>query len=505
MNLLTYYWFSSKLVAMNISTEAELIKKNYLLSLAEEMVMIGHWQWFLTTNEVLWSDNLYSLFHHEPESDITYDTYFGYVHPDDKEYVTECVTQSIADKKFHGFFHRILLKNGTVRTIHLMGKIFLDEDDNVVEMIGTCQDVTEQKEAELKLAESENLYRYLYDNAHSMHFSVRPTDGAIIKCNQTLRHNLGYETHEILNAPMYLLFPAEKKDVAGTFLDEFRKAVEVHNIETTLQRKNGSLVEVLLNASSVRNDSGEILYHRVSCIDVTEKVNSAKKLKLQNQRLSDFCSIISHNLRGPLSNISMIADYLKTTELNDMQLEMIGKLNGVLDHLNEIFNELVESISVRYDTEIISEEIHLEKVLKLIIKSFENQIKAYNASISIDFSNVTHIFYPRKYMESIFTNLLSNALKYKSPDRAPQIKISSQKRKGDIVLSVSDNGLGIDTELHKNNLFKIRKVFHEHPEARGFGLFMTKTQVEAMGGTIWVESKPDEGSTFYVSFPIPNT
>ncbi len=490
---------------MAITTEAELLRKNYLLGLAEEMVMIGHWQWFLPTNEVQWSDNLYTLFQHEPESDITYDTYFGYVHPEDKAYVTACVTESIEDKKFHGFFHRILLKNGTVRNIHLMGKIFLDEDDNVVEMIGTCQDVTEQKEAELKLAESENLYRYLYDNAHSMHFSVRPKDGAIIKCNQTLCHNLGYEAHEILNTPMYLLFPAEKKDVASTFLDEFRKAAEVHNIETTLQRKNGSLVEVLLNASSVRNDSGEILYHRVSCIDVTEKVNSAKKLKLQNQRLSDFCSIISHNLRGPLSNISMIADYLKTTELNDMQLEMIGKLNGVLDHLNEIFNELVESISVRYDTEILSEEIHLDEVLELTVKSFENQIKAYNASISIDFSDVSHIFYPRKYMESIFTNLLSNALKYRSPDQTPEIKFKSEIKGNEIILSVSDNGLGIDIELHKKNLFKIRKVFHDHPEARGFGLFMTKTQVEAMGGNIWVDSTPEVGSTFYVSFPIPNT
>lgn len=487
-----------------ITTEAELIKKNYLLSLAEEMVMIGHWQWFLTTNEVLWSDNLYKLFQHEPESDITYDTYFGYVHPEDKEYVTTCVRQSIEDKNFHGFFHRILLKNGTVRTIHLMGKIFLDDDDNVVEMIGTCQDVTEQKEAEKKLEESENLYRYLYENAHSMHFSVRPEDGTIIKCNRTLCQSLGYDPHELLHHSMLKLFSDGKSDEARLALKEFSDKEEVYNIETSLQRKNGSLLDVLLNASSVRDQTGEILYHRVSCIDVTERVNSAKKLKLQNQRLSDFCSIISHNLRGPLSNISMISDYLKRTELNQRQSEMIDRLNDVVDHLNEVFDELVESISVRYDTEIISQEINLREVLKFVLKSFENQININEALIEVDFSKADLVFFPKKYIESIFTNLLSNALKYRSPDRSPLIKIRSDIQDNNIVLSVSDNGLGIDTELHKHNVFKIRKVFHDHPEARGFGLFMTKTQVEAMGGKIWVSSKPGNGSTFYVSFPIPN-
>ena len=69
-----------------------------------------------------------------------------------------------------------------------------------------------------------------------------------------------------------------------------------------------------------------------------------------------------------------------------------------------------------------------------------------------------------------------------------------------IILSVSDNGLGIDLKKHKDNLFKIRKIFHSHPEAKGFGLFITKTQVEAMDGKIWAESMPEEGSTFFVEF-----
>jgi signal transduction histidine kinase len=101
-------------------------------------------------------------------------------------------------------------------------------------------------------------------------------------------------------------------------------------------------------------------------------------------------------------------------------------------------------------------------------------------------------------MRSILQNLISNSLKYSSPERRPVIKISSQPKKDSIILSISDNGLGLDLAKHSENLFKIRKVFHNHPAAKGFGLFITKSQVTALGGKIWVESQPDVGSTFHV-------
>ena len=95
---------------------------------------------------------------------------------------------------------------------------------------------------------------------------------------------------------------------------------------------------------------------------------------------------------------------------------------------------------------------------------------------------------------------MSNALKYHAPGRRPLIKLSTQKLEDGTLLKVADNGLGIDLDKHKDNIFKIGKVFHRHPNAKGFGLFMTKTQVEAMGGKIWVESTAGEGATFFIEF-----
>ncbi|MGS0528198.1 ATP-binding protein [Zobellia nedashkovskayae] len=91
-------------------------------------------------------------------------------------------------------------------------------------------------------------------------------------------------------------------------------------------------------------------------------------------------------------------------------------------------------------------------------------------------------------------------MKYKSPERVPEIEITSKLDNGKIILSFKDNGLGIDLEKHGHKIFGLNKVFHNHPEAKGIGLFMTKTQIEAMGGKITVTSKVNEGTTFSVHF-----
>lgn len=116
----------------------------------------------------------------------------------------------------------------------------------------------------------------------------------------------------------------------------------------------------------------------------------------------------------------------------------------------------------------------------------------------MDFESANTVYYPVNYMKSIIHNLLSNSLKYCSPERKPHIKIASKKMADKLIISVSDNGLGIDLIKNKDNIFKIRKVFHDHPSSKGFGLFITKSQVVAFGGNIWVDSTPNVGSTFFV-------
>lgn len=218
----------------------------------------------------------------------------------------------------------------------------------------------------------------------------------------------------------------------------------------------------------------------------------------QKKQLEDFCNIISHNLRAPLVNISMLVEMVTENAVQSENNILLDKLDKAAKNLNETFNELVESIQISQDTEIPFEEIELQNFTESIIDGLQGEINKTEAIIEMDFNKAPRLHYPVSYMKSILFNIISNALKYSSPDRKPIIKISSEIKKNLIVISISDNGLGIDLEKHRDNLFKIRKVFHSHPSAKGFGLFITKSQVTALGGKIWVQSEPDVGSTFFV-------
>lgn len=277
--------------------------------------------------------------------------------------------------------------------------------------------------------------------------------------------------------------------------------------EDSLRNPQGSTITHMRRMFPVYDENGELSLVIGFGIDITDRKIMEEKqaalvtqLSARNTQLIDFCSIVSHNLRAPLVNMSMLVDFIESSEDTEEQKMLISKLRPVVDNLHATFNELVESIQVRQDLEIKRENVSLDDCMQRTIDGLQTEINKLGARIETDFSEASVINYPPQYLNSIIQNLVSNSLKYHYPGRKPLISLKTQKMQDKIILSVSDNGLGIDLAKHKDNFFKIGKVFHRHPNAKGFGLYMTKTHVEAMGGRIWVESVPDEGSVFYIEF-----
>jgi PAS domain S-box-containing protein len=242
-------------------------------------------------------------------------------------------------------------------------------------------------------------------------------------------------------------------------------------------------------------------------MDITERKKlemdqnvMVERLSFQNAQLFDFCNIVTHNLRGPLNNMAMLVNFIEDCKDSKEQKELVSKLKPVISRLNDTFNELVETIQVKQDLEIKSVNVVLEERLRRTLEGLEMEIREANAKITIDCSETPELYFPLKYVDSIFHNLLSNALKYRSPERRLHIKVSTAFVGNSIVLAVSDNGLGIDLKRYKNDVFGIGQVFHGHTNAKGLGLYMTKSQVEVMGGKIEVESEVNKGSTFRVEF-----
>jgi light-regulated signal transduction histidine kinase (bacteriophytochrome) len=128
------------------------------------------------------------------------------------------------------------------------------------------------------------------------------------------------------------------------------------------------------------------------------------------------------------------------------------------------------------------------------------EISSADAEIQFDFKACPTIEYPPVYLESLFLNLLSNSIKYRNPSRKLLISYQTEWDGRSPVLRATDNGLGIDMEKYGHQVFKLHKTFHRSPEAKGIGLYMTRNQIETMGGEINLYSKVNEGATFIVRF-----
>ena len=367
----------------------ELRKKNDLLNFAEQISMMSNWKWDTVTDKVQWSDNFYTILElDEAITDLNFNSYYRFVHPEDIGIVDNHFEQVDKNKRWNSFTHRIITTSGKVKTIRLLGKVFTNEKDEIVEMIGTCQDVTESKKAEQKILEAK-------------------------------------EELEIV----------------------------------------------------------------------------AQKLAYQNKQLADFTHITSHNLRAPVANLNSLMEIYKLSDDDEERLDIFSKFDTVIDRLTLTLNTLIEALKTKIsDAQEELESVDLNEIFEDTIQTLSGSILTSGAVIKGDFRELSTITYNRIYMDSIFLNLIGNAIKYKAKDRAPEIIVKSKVKNGRNIITFKDNGLGIDLERHGHKLFGLNKVFHRHPDAKGVGLFLTKTQVEAMGGTITATSEVNVGTTFTIIF-----
>lgn len=231
---------------------------------------------------------------------------------------------------------------------------------------------------------------------------------------------------------------------------------------------------------------------------LNERTEMLAQISNQKKQLEEFCQIISHNLRAPLSNLLMLGELLADNYSIEDKYRYFEMQKPIISSLQNTFEELVNATQIKMDSTIKKSLIDLDKIAEKSIQYLENEIHESNAIITTDFSSVKTILYSKKFINAIITNLLSNSIKYRSLEKQSKIHISTYKKDGWVCLEIKDNGLGIDMNKNKEDLFKLHKTFHNHPRAKGFGLFITKIQVEAMGGSIHAKSIVNHGSTFTV-------
>lgn len=220
----------------------------------------------------------------------------------------------------------------------------------------------------------------------------------------------------------------------------------------------------------------------------------------QNQKLVNFAHIVSHNLRNHTSNLEMLVDFALNTEIKEDRDELLMKIGEVSNNLSETITHLNEIVKVQNTVNKHVERINITSSVLKILDVLSGDMKKAEAYCDIQLPDELFCHFAPAYLDSIFLNLFSNALRYQSPDRKLHLKVTYEEDEEYILVHVGDNGMGIDLEKHKNRIFRLYSTFHSHPDSRGVGLYISKSQMESLGGKLTVESEPGVGTTFTLHF-----
>ncbi|MBC8770580.1 PAS domain S-box protein [Arenibacter sp. BSSL-BM3] len=529
--------------------EENIKKKTNQLMEAQKLAHIGSWEWDVLANKIEWSDELYRIYGLNPQEFVAdYDNYLKCVHEADRKEVNDIVQKAFEDQKPFHFVHRIILPDGTLRILDSSGKVFVNEKGETVKMSGTAQDVTEQKKYEAELEESKARFIKIFDN------NPIPMSLSEIKTNKIKYVNnhfceaFGYEKEEIIGntaEEIPLIHPDEYERIVDHILKNLNedlslKEIQAMSVEETellllkikqseamngfeiqYTRKNGEKLPVFVSYELIRLNSDR--YILTTYLDITERKKAEEQLKNQNeqlekvnQELNSFTYVSSHDLQEPLRKIQTFAGRIMEKELSNLSnsgKDYFVRIQNAAERMQTLIQDLL-AYSQMNTWEGKYELTNLKELFEGVVSEFNETIQEKNAKIDIGNLGKLNII-PFQFRQ-LAHNLISNALKYSSPNISPHIKIDSTLVKGKhlereklnpgknyCLITFEDNGIGFEKEFNEK-IFEVFQRLHGKNEysGTGIGLSIVKKIVENHHGYIFANSELSKGTTFSIYIPV---
>ncbi len=496
--------------------ESEHKELTLRLQLAGKISAMGVWSWDINTNAITCEANILQLYDMDPTvSESDYKTLSSKLHPSDKKAFNEEIELALSGKKEYDTEFRILSNDTTIRYVKAAGIVERDSNGRPIRMIITNRDITERKNRETQLYHSESISRSILDSLSS-HLVVLDSYGVIVAVSESWRRfavengNTTF-TNAGIGTNYFSVFKKaiDKGDIlVSEALDGIWSVLEGEQTCFYLEYPCHSPYKKSWFGMRVTRSQSKELMLVIEHKDITnvklaeqERERITYDLIQRNQNMEQFSYLVSHNLRGPLANILGFAGLLEVDK-NELltRIDLVNAMFQSAYKMDEVVKDLNEILQVKTQLFDTKESVCFNDVVKEVSVSIGKALKNQNVIIISDFDTVDTFFSVKRYMYSIFYNLIYNSIKYQKPGVAARIEINSTVTAKGIQLVFKDNGLGIDLEKNGDNIFGLYKRFHLSKEGKGMGLFMVKTQVETLGGRISVVSEVNKGTEFTIEF-----
>jgi PAS domain S-box-containing protein len=405
---------------------------------------------------------------------------------------------------------RYTKKDGSIIWVVLSVGIVRDKAEAPLYFVSQLKDITQRKHAEAVLKESERRWIFASEGSGGGIWDLDLVNNTVFHSKQCLSM-IGLEEHEFSNIPgqwTSRVHPDDRDKYVADVYAYINGESDFYSNQHRVMCKDGTYKWVLDRGKVIEFDENNRPARIIGThTDITEQKQQEQRLREtlevvsgQNNRLLNFAYIVSHNLRTHASNFKMLMDVLTDPVTNETEKqELSNHLAKVSEQLNETITNLNEVVSIQTNLNIQTAEVNLFNYFNRAIALLANDIKANNVNVENLIPAGCSLIHSPAYLESIIFNLISNAIKYRPVTARPKITLSyfkdTNSREG---FTIADNGIGIDLQKHGSDLFGMYKTFNGNRDAKGMGLFITKNQVEALGGKIEVESQLGKGTIFKV-------
>lgn len=492
-------------------TNIEIKESNERYDIVAKATSDTIWDWKIEDDSIIWNKGIYGIFGYQKEDvGSTSKWWFDRIHPEDSLKMSVKLYSFLEQKteKWQDEY-RFQCADGSYKYVFDRGFLVKDANGKPLRMIGAIQDVTKQKEEEQRLRLLETVITQSKDAVMITDIDTsKNVIPNIIFVNSAFTDMTGYPADEVIGKSLEILF-GKKSDILE--FDKLRTAVQEYKecfVETISYKKSGEEFWINFSMIPVTDKEGEHSHWISIQRDVTvekerekEREQLIRELTQNNKDLKQFSYITSHNLRAPLSNLTGLLNLIEEIPIEDSELkEIINGFSKSTHLLNETINDLVKVIIIKDNPSVQKEKLFIKDVFENVFNQLSFLISSNKPILKIDLEVETIFDINKSYLESIFLNLLTNAINYREPSRQLRITIATKVEDNNLIMTFKDNGIGIDLEKNNDKIFGLYQRFHNYPESKGLGLYLVKSQVESMGGTISVDSIVGKGTTFTIVF-----
>ncbi len=476
------------------------------LARAEKLASLGHWDWDLTTNDVKWSDGHFRIFGYPVSpGNETYEMFRSRVHPDDVIAVERALREGIEKGTGYNFDYRLKWPDGSIRHIHAEAdRPVKDASGKPVRWFGIVQDVTEHKQAEKALKESEERFRAFMDNSPAIAW-MKDAEGRHVYLNKTYEEEFGVRLEDWRGKTDFELWSPETAD-------QFRK----NDLDVLVCGRTASVVEEIIGKDGsksywfnikfpLRDASGNMYVGGIG-VDITRQKQTEEALKEAKDRNELYVDLMGHDI----NNINQVAmGYLELAadalSLDNGDKELIEKpLEALRSSVRLIEN--VQKLKKLDGGGLRAEAIDLNKVL-LEMKTQYTESNGKNVVINYEPEPYCRVM-ANGLLNDVFSNLIINSIKHSDPQQPLTINIGleqvTEKETKYYKVIVEDDGPGIPDNL-KNRLFIRFQRGQTKAIGKGLGLYLVHTLVNDFHGKIWVEDRMQgdhtKGARFVIMLP----